>query len=239
MTMSREVCPPSHKHAGSGTCYVKHRCGCVPCREAAVGRERRRRKQIAYGRYDTGLVDVVPVREHIERLRAFGIGWKRVADLAGVSTSIVETIIYGQKDRPGEFRRRVKRETADAILAVEAKLENLRAGALIPAVGSIRRVQALAWNGWSIAEQARLIGMEPTNMQRMMTRDVVQLRTAYAIRGLFDRLWDQVPPVVRPRDNQRIAMVRNAARRKGWVSALAWEDIDDPCERAKGAHRDC
>ena len=226
--MTRGTCPTDHKHAESSSCYHLHRCGCAPCREAARLREQHRRKQIAYGRYDTGLVDLTPVREHIEKLRAYGIGWKRVAELAGLGHTVVETIIYGHKTRGG-LNKRVKRETAEKILAVKAIPENLRPGALVPAIGAQRRVQALVCNGWSLSQVAKRIGMEPTNFQLIMKRGEVQRKTHDLIRDLYEQLWATEPPVVKPSDRQNIARMRNLARAKGWLPPLAWDDPDtDP-----------
>ena len=225
----RTICPPDHKHAENRTCYCIHRCGCVPCREASTAAERERRKLKAYGRYDSGLVDAGPVREHIERLREYGIGWKRIAEVAGLGYTTVETVIYGHKTRK-TMNQRVKRETAEKILAVQPILENLRPGALIPSIGAQRRVQALVWNGWAMRKLAIMAGMEPGNLNRLMERDQCSVVSFLKIRALYDRLWNTQPKVERPYDNSSIARARNLARRKGWVSAWAWDDIDDPDE---------
>src|SRR5690606_30501206 len=141
-----KICPPEHKHSESGTCYVHHRCRCTDCSAAIVAAETRRRKDKAYGRYDTGLVDVTEVREHVLMLVEFGIGYKRVAMLAGYRSSTpVRTIIWGRQDpgpRFGEMQKRVKRETAEKILAIQPVIENLAPGQSIPATGTHRRIQA-------------------------------------------------------------------------------------------------
>ena len=229
----RAICPENHKHQQTGVCYSIHRCGCDPCREAATARERQRRKLKAYGRYDNGLTDAGPVREHIETLRAYGIGWKRIAKLAGIGATTVETLIYGHKTRK-TMNARVKRETAEAIMRVQPTVENLSTTAKLPACGTQRRLQALVWSGWSMRKLSLMLDMEVGYVNLMM-RDqyVVSAATHRKVKELFDRLWPSPPPVVKRGDAQSIARAKNLARAKGWVSAWAWDDLDDPEEAPK------
>lgn len=125
------VCPLDHKHAQSTTCYIQHQCRCDDCVTDHSARAQRRGRLKAYGRFDTGLVDADPVREHILMLGEFGIGYKRVAQLAGVGITGVRTLIWGRQDpgdRYGEIPKRVTREKAERILAVRPTVENLEIG---------------------------------------------------------------------------------------------------------------
>ena len=47
-----------------------------------------RTRQTAYGRWQP-YVDAQPVRDHINTLRAQGMGWKRVAEVANVEPSVL------------------------------------------------------------------------------------------------------------------------------------------------------
>lgn len=69
----RTICPPDHKHADATICFIQHQCRCDPGTDHNSVWEVRRRKNIAYGRCDSGLVDV-PVREHLPILGEFGLG---------------------------------------------------------------------------------------------------------------------------------------------------------------------
>lgn len=229
--MNGYACPPEHKHADSGTCYVIHKCRCADCTAEQAARGRRRNKLHAYGRFDSGLVDIAPVREYVEHLQAFGYGWKRIAKLAGVGNTTVSQIIYGRKGsnsdpRKGETLKRIKRETAEKILAVKPSFEGLAGGALIPARGTHRRVQALVARGWSQSKICALVGIDRGNFWTMMQGDVVTVATHRAVAGVFDRLWNEPPPRATHRD--RIAYsrsIRHAAERR-WLPPLAWDDID-------------
>jgi hypothetical protein len=112
--------------------------------------------------------------------------------------------------------------------------------ALTDATGTQRRLQALVWNGWSLARLSARLGTTK--------RAVVILRSgrvtgalAARVRALYDDLWDQPPPMGTWRERQGAAQARNYARARGWVPAAAWDDdeIDDPAARpADGWERD-
>jgi AraC-like DNA-binding protein len=225
------VCPDDHRHAARSTCFIQHQCRCTPCVEAHNARERNRKKQKAYGRFDTGLVDVAPVREHVLRLGEFGIGYKRVAQLAGFKSSTpVRTIIWGRQDpgpRFGEMQKRVKRETAEKILAIQPVIENLAPGQKVPAAGAHRRIQALVVAGWSMSRIAQRLGVSPANFSALMRRDMVLVSTWVAARDLFAELWDQEPPRAEWRDKIAFSRARHYGESRGWLPALAWDDIDN------------
>lgn len=226
----RKVCPPEHKHAGATTCFIQHQCRCDPCMDWNNERELRRQREIAYGRYDSGLVDVTRVREHVLMLSEYGIGYKRLAKLAGFRSSTpVRTIIWGRQEpgpRYGEMQKRIKRETAEKVLRVRPQIELLAGGQTIPSRGAQRRVQALVTRGWSMAKIAGRLGIDPTNFSGLMQRDRVLVSTHRAIAELYEELWDQAPPEVTQRDKIAASRARRYAEARGLVPPLAWDDID-------------
>jgi hypothetical protein len=186
----------------------------------------------AYGRFDTGLVDADPVREHILMLGEFGIGYKRVAQLAGVGITGVRSLIWGRQDpgpRFGEIPKRVAREKAEKILAVQAVIDNLGDGAKLPAVGTHRRIQALCARGWSLSKIAARLDMQVGNFWRMLERDQVVADTHRRMAVIYEDLWDQEPPHDEWHSKGAYTRSLNYAKRKGWLPPLAWDDIDtDP-----------
>jgi hypothetical protein len=223
------VCPPEHKHAGAATCFIQHQCRCDPCVAAHNGRERRRTKLKAYGRFDTGLVDAEPVRAHILKLGEFGIGYKRVAELAGVGVTGVRSLIWGRQDpgdRYGEIPKRVAREKAEKILAVQATIENLGARQSVPSRGAHRRVQALVARGWSLSKIGDRIGVNRSNMGSFMKRPLISVASSRAIAALYEELWDHPPPHEEWRDKIAYSRSLEYARRRRWLPPLAWDDID-------------
>ena len=97
-------------HGPSRACYSAHGCRCDGCRDSNVTYENRRVRQAAYGR--PTMVDAEPVRRHVLLLSGQGLGKRRLADLTGLSITAIDKV-KGQS-------KRVRKDTADRILAVEA-----------------------------------------------------------------------------------------------------------------------
>lgn len=233
MTSSQQnnVCPPEHKHGEISTCYIQHKCRCDDCRTQSTVRAAKRRKLQAYGRWDDGLVDAEPVRQHVRMLQAAGMGWKRIAEVSGVGNTAVSQLIYGRKGsnkdpRKGEIVKRIKREKAEKLLAVKPELENLRAGAVIDSRGFRRRVEALMCVGWSMSKQAKAIGVNRRNFGLMMTRSQVTVKHHLVMVDLFDRWWNAEPLRGNKFDLIAYNRTRNLARARKYVPPLGWDDID-------------
>lgn len=228
----RTRCPQDHKHEKVSTCFIQHQCRCTPCVEAHNARERNRQKQKAYGRFDTGLVDAEPVRQHILALVEYGIGYKRIAMLAGVGITGVRSLIWGRQDpgdRYGEIPKRVAREKAERILAVQPIVENLGARRPIPSTGAHRRVQALVTRGWSLSKIAGRLDMQIANFWKVMSSDRIGADLHLRIAALYDELWNQTPPHESWHDAAAYTRTLNYAKKKGYLPPLAWDDIDtDP-----------
>jgi predicted transcriptional regulator len=203
-------------------------CRCDACRAANRAEASWRNRQILYGRWQP-YVDAQPVREHLRRLATAGIGWRRAAGLARVSTGAVSRILYGG---PGERppSQRARPHTAAAILAVTPSPGQLAPGALTDSTGSRRRLQALVATGWSQARLARELGLTAANFGAMMRCDHVTAGTARAVSDLYDQLWDQPPPEHDQRTRIAASRARRYAAERGWAPPLAWDDdlIDNP-----------
>jgi hypothetical protein len=229
----KTICPPEHKHASSSTCYIQHQCRCVPCKEHHSAMESRRARLKAYGRFDTGLVDAEPVREHMAMLAEFGMGYKRVAAIAGIGITPTRNIIWGRQDsgpRYGEMQKHVKRETAEALLAVKPEISLLAGGARIPARGTHRRIQALVSIGWSQSKVGAQLGVEPGNFGSMMQASHVSVRRHLAVAALYEKLWNSRPPHEEWRDKIAYSRSLAYAKKRRWLPPLAWDDIDTDIE---------
>ncbi|MEN3123249.1 hypothetical protein [Janibacter sp. LM] len=215
---------PRHQH-GERNAYVIDKCRCRSCRDAASTYERRRAKDRAYGR--DAYIDAAPVRAHVQQLQAQGMGWKRVADAAGLERSVVWKLIYGDPTRGLAPTKRVMPKTRDAILAVTL---DLAPGRIIDGTGTRRRLQALVAIGWSMGELARRLDIRPSNIGATIHgHREVTVATATRARDLYDELWD-TPAPPSGRHGSVPTRARAYADRMGWVPPLAWDDetIDDP-----------
>lgn len=248
MTRVPHACPPDHKHGATSTCYVSHKCRCLPCGFGQSERNRVRAMEQLAGTYDSGLVPAAPVREHLELLRASGLGWKRVARLSGIGETAVSQLIYGRKGsnsdpRKGETLKRVSRRTANAILAVQPSLELLGDNALVRAEPYARRLEALVAIGWSQSKLAAELQVQKVSNFRVIReyendRDsTICASTARAIVALYDRLAMSKPPTSTKWD--RIAHNRSItyASQRGWPLPMDWAAYDDDFDRTQAPQR--
>ncbi|MEI4273910.1 hypothetical protein TEK04_19490 [Klenkia sp. LSe6-5] len=224
-----------HEH-GTRLAYALDRCRCLPCSAANSAYEGARARAKAYGRPTTTWVDAGPARVHVEQLQAAGLGWKRVAAVAGVHGSAVSRLIYGRKRENGKQEpppRRIKGDVARALLAVPIPApDQLLGGAKVDGTGTRRRLQALVAIGYPLSRLAGRLGMEPGNFSRVIAADVVVASTHRAVAALYDELWDQPQHA-----GCGATRARRRAEHEGWPPPAAWDDdtIDDP---AAGPHLD-
>ena len=225
------VCPDDHKHAEVGTCYAIHKCRCDGCREGMTVRASARRRAQLYGRWIDPYAPAEPVREHIEMLQAFGLGWKRIAVLSGVGNTAVSQLLYGRKAsdadrRKGEILKRTTRVKADAIFAVKPDLSLLAGGAVIPARGTHRRLQALVAIGWSQSKLAALLGATRANFGTMMRATSVSVRLHRQVQVLYEELWNVEPAHDKWRQLSAFNRAKSYAAARRWLPPMAWDDID-------------
>lgn len=199
-------------------------------RRSHAAYERHRHRMIAYGRWQP-YVDAEPVRDHVRQLMSDGLSRRRIAALADVTNTTVIRLLYGQGKKPPS--RKIRTESAQALLEIRSRLEILGPTARIDATGTRRRLQALVALGWSRTKLAEALGGHRDVVSRYMLRDQVTVATARAVRSLYDRMWDTAPPEHDRWDASAAAYARRTAERRGWAPPMAWDDetIDDPAAK--------
>ncbi|MFE9372292.1 hypothetical protein ACFYM2_21330 [Streptomyces sp. NPDC006711] len=216
---------------GTRAKYVVERCRCEPCKTANRQAENDRYRQQAYGRWQP-YIDARPVRAHVQMLMDYGMGWKRIAAMAGVGRGTVEKLLYGAAHRGMEPSKRVRPETAAKLLAIRPEGDRLGGAVPVDSTGTHRRLQALVAAGWPQAQLAARLGMERANFGASMRSAKVLAATERAVRRLYDELWR-----ADPRDhgvgNQAYSRARNHAVGRSWAPVGAWDDdtIDDPAAK--------
>jgi len=216
---------------------AKSGCTCTPCKDASRRYNKRRELLIATGRWQP-FVDAEPVRAHVRRLGEYGIGWKSLAQAAGVPRGVMWRLLYGDRDRGPS--KRVRAATAEAILAVQPTLDILPDGARVDGAGTRRRLQALIALGYSQARLASLLGFSKRGIGDLLSSDSrVEAGTARAVRTLYSRLWDQPPPEQTPPQHRAASRARAYARRQGWPPPTGWDDdlIDLPDDELEAVLR--
>lgn len=188
--------------------YVVNKCRCQPCRTAACEYERRRLRQVAYGRWQP-YVDAEPARQHVRALMASGIGWMRVADLAGVSRGGLSKLLYGETKRNLAPSKRIRPETERRLLSVQPLVADRR---LVDARRTVQLVRAMQARGYTLTWICEQVGI--TN-QRLLYRTKVRASTARKVAGLIDQCATTPGPSSRA--------VRRA-KENGWTAAALWSE---------------
>lgn len=220
---------------GTMNAYANHKCRCETCRAHATMRARKIRKAKAYGQWEDPYVPAGPVRKHVQHLGAQGLGRKQIAELAGVTPSVViklvagrygSELVQGQTTRPKHITKILKKN-AEKLMAVEFDIDLVRGGTSVPSLGARRRVEALMCLGYSQSFQAEYIGWQATNFSLMLKRKTITADTHRAIVEMFDEL-----QMIRRKSEDHyekigIARTLNTAKRLGYAPPMAWDDIDN------------
>jgi transcriptional regulator with XRE-family HTH domain len=201
-----------------------HGCKCLACADAAAAYQSRRHRQIGYGTWQP-LVAAGPARAHIEALHEQGMTWEQIAGQAGLRVEDLTRIRLPLGGRPRTERLRPDR--AEVLLGVRFVPLAPAPKSCVPALGTIRRLQALRANGWPVNALADRIGMHHKAVSFILRQAFVQAATHDRVVVLFEDLRDQDPrrygvtPVVAERT------IRAAAARR-WAPPHAWQgDMDD------------
>lgn len=184
-------------------------------------------------------VPAAPVREHVNKLRAFGIGQRQIALLANVPYQCVKELVGGNTNTRGQATQRITNGAARRLLAVEMKYENVADNKTIPSKASVRRIQALCAIGYSLNWQADKLKTHPQTLLFALRRDRITNGMAKKVETLFNA-YAFTPKVGKSKIERRgIAKTKNHAKRNGWVGAAFWENIElDDAPRPLANHRD-
>lgn len=200
---------------GMRSTYIKG-CRCDQCRAANC-----KYSKLANYRHQSGiftLVDATPIKRHLSKLRAAGIGKRTIAKQSGVSQTVIDRLLGLNTDRPAD---RIRPDTARKLLAVT--VDDHADGAYIDATGTTRRLQALVALGHTQTHLAQRLGWTTANLNviTLGNRSQVTSATAQLIAALYDEM-SMTPGTS--------ARARSVAARRGWVPPLAWDDdqIDRP-----------
>jgi len=208
--------------------YKLDGCRCYTCGWAVAQYRDTREHAIRHGQWQP-FTDAEPVRQHIRNLQACGLGLRRIADVAGVDRQRLQALLHGRPDRGTGPQEKTRPAIAAAVLAVEPTLDNLGAATIINATGTRRRLQALIAGGWPQHHLAVRLGMTDSNFGDTLRRDRTLVRTARAVRALYDDLW-RADPREHGASQAGVTRARRHAAANGWAPVGAWDDdsIDDP-----------
>jgi hypothetical protein len=200
--------------------------GCTACQAACRRHAQARRVGLAAGTWETGLVsgdELEAVREHVRALLAVpNVTAERIQIVAGVAHHAAGDLLRGQ-------RQRLSRPVAEAFLGTTAAacLALVGPGSLVDNAGTVRRLRALAVDGWTVEEIGSLSGFHPTVVERHR-RGRPGRRVTYATREAYRGLYEKIQSLADPRGSSE--EVRLRAVKAGFLGPERWadEDIDNP-----------
>lgn len=215
---------------GTVTGHKYRGCKCLDCYGAAARYKNRRYRQIGYGTWRP-FVDAAPARAHIEALHEQGMTWERIAEQAGLRAVDLRRLRMPLGDRPRVERIRPEREELLLGLTFTAGVPTPKA--LVPSVGTVRRVQALRAIGWPAQELADRAGISRHAIGMLLHQDVVQAATHARIVEVYDDLHDQDPRRWGV-DAVTVDRAVRAARRRKWLAPNSWTGVnmDDPAAKS-------
>lgn len=179
----------------------------------------------AYGRDHRlpkpAMSDADPVREHVRALMGQGFALERIAEAAGVGRGRVADLMYGRRGARKHLGHLTEIPSDVAARLLDTSSSEVIAGR-VSSLGSARRLQALIAIGYSQTMLAELLDKNVGNFHSLVTgaRAMVVASTHDAVVDLYERLSGS------PLHGGSAERARRVAERNGWVSPLAWDDID-------------
>jgi hypothetical protein len=170
---------------GTRLCYMAG-CKCVPCRAANSRYETERAEARKTGDWN-GFVRAEKTRAHLQTLSAQGVGYKSVAKAAGVSKTVLASILFRGKKK---IRARIERKVLKVTRAA------LPQSALLPAEPFWKLINDLRRRfGYSKAHVAQLI-LGPQARALQFRKDRITLSSARKIMRLHEELTRPTKPVI-------------------------------------------
>ena len=201
--------------------------------------ERRRSRQIAYGRWEPW-ADAAPVREHVLALRQAGASYEAIARAAGVATMTVYRLLHGEPAKGRGVPGRIRAEPAERLLAVTtAAVQD--AAARRDAAGTRRRLRALIAMGHPAVSLARAAGISPRVVWGIArgTTATVSRDVHDGVSVLYEKTWCLRPPERSAAERRAAGAARRRAAVQGWPAPMGLDDdrIDDPAYRPRARWR--
>ncbi|GAA0200286.1 hypothetical protein GCM10009526_23670 [Glutamicibacter creatinolyticus] len=222
-------CPQvTHEH-GDLTMYLRHACRCAECKEATRQYSQSYTNLKRLGKFRNRKHPVNPVRDRLLELRD-EIGLSYTSQLTGISRRTLDGIIDGKLNN-GNPRRSVSEPTYRKIMFLQVPPYMERPdNQLVPAAGTIRRIQALMACGYSAKHLGRVLGVTGRRVSLYFEQPTVKAGTARTIRDVYEKYWNVPPAASSYYERGGITRTLNAARRNGWKPPMFWDDdrIDDP-----------
>lgn len=157
------------------------------------------------------------MRTHIRKLEDAGHTRRAISLAAGLNEHTAAYIMRPETTCVSSY-------TANAILSVDPWATPV---GFVPAIGTMRRLQALAALGWSARSVMERSGISEGSLHtiRRGERRYVEIATHRKVTAVYDALSMALPP-----ETRASRATRAKAAKKEWPPPMAWDDlgIDDP-----------
>lgn len=192
---------------GTSTAY-RAGCRCELCTAHMRDYARRYRRRKILGQ--TIWVDRAIVLRHVERLKASGMSWRDIATVGGYDSGTIVRMLITH-DSP-----RMHADSARRILAIQPQ-QLVNSHAHVPALGTIRRLRALARIGWDLQSISQATGISRLALLKIRAeyQDSVTAATRLAVREFYENRAGLRGPSE--------GAARYAAR-QNWFPPAAWDD---------------
>lgn len=206
----------------------KYRCGCRDCQDVRNRYASMRAKLVRQGR-GIELVDVEPVKDHLDMLTGLGALASTIQRRIGdYDLSQMMGTIH---NRPSP--KRMKKKYADAILALTPRDVSVpdpkhdRMSDYVLAKGSARRLQGLSLYGWTPKLISQYSGIPTATLGWIKSERSVNIQVDHflRLREATSIMLAKPAPVT-----QAAKRTQNHAAKMGYVNLFDWNDIDDPVD---------
>lgn len=99
------ICPADHKHGETRNCYGHHKCRCDDCKAFNNRAANRRRRDIAYGRYDRQMVPSAGTKRRIQALVHAGWAMSVLSRRAGLTRCAFDRLLNSDMTMPNTVKR--------------------------------------------------------------------------------------------------------------------------------------
>ena len=205
---------------GTLTAYRLHKCRCEKCVAHASRYGKRLRYEHQHGQ--RRVVDSAEAHARIREMLDYGISVRAIADALGYDApNSVWTLLR---------RPRMRRSTYERVMSMPMPDTTVRDSRVISAVGSRRRLQALAARGWSLVTVSERTGINVSTLCEIRngTTQTVRQSTYVSISDVYRELEN---------DTGTCARAMTKAIKLKWAPPMAWDEIDDPAARPQGVKR--
>ncbi|PWK81671.1 hypothetical protein C8D88_11682 [Lentzea atacamensis] len=168
------------------------------------------RNRLLTGR--TGLVSSADVLARLRELRTLGWSFEQIGDACGKCHSSIRDLLAYEP-------RTVRKATHVAVMGVRVESGSSRLA--VDATGTIRRVRALNWTGWTTRQVSVKCGLAQMTLSQLTWKGSVSAGTRTLVAKVYEELKDVEGPSSR---------IRALSRTRKWDPPAAWDEdtIDDP-----------